>query len=154
MEWGKYLAIGVPTVAKSKVAASGISDKSEWKALEDHAKVLTSLHLRNLLKDSSRTNSLTAQFDGIILDYSRQKVLPETIDLLLDLAVAAGLNEKRAAMQAGAHINSTEDRAVLHVALRAPRDFPAIIVDGENVLPAVHQVLDKVFAAFDISPSS
>jgi Phosphoglucose isomerase len=65
-------------------------------------------------------------------------------ELLFDLANAAGLKEKQQAMQLGQHINATEDRAVMHVALRAPKDFAPIVVDGENVVPAVHAVLDKV----------
>lgn len=121
-----------------------ISSTSQWASLEQHAKVIKELHLKNLLQDAERNKSLTTEFDGITLDYSRQRALPETLDLLCDLANAAGLKDKMAAMQSGHHINETEDRAVMHIALRTPKDFKPIMVDGENVVPAVHAVLDKI----------
>lgn len=101
------------------------------------------MHLRDLLQDPQRCESLTAEFDGLLLDYSRENVLPSTMDHLFDLAQTAGLEQKRAAMAAGQHINQTEDRAVMHIALRAPKT-KSIVVDGEDVVPAVHAVLDKI----------
>jgi len=82
-----------------------ISSTSQWAALEQHAKVIKELHLKTLLQDEARNKSLTTEFEGITLDYSRQRVLPETMDLLCDLANAAGLKDKMAAMQSGLHIN-------------------------------------------------
>ncbi|CAM9948489.1 unnamed protein product [Discosporangium mesarthrocarpum] len=101
------------------------------------------LHLRNLMSDPERCAALTAGFDGILLDYSRQKVTNETMDMLFNLAEAAGLSEKRAAMFGGERINNTEGRAVYHVALRAPRGAN-MCVDGKNVVVDVHAVLDRI----------
>ena len=100
-------------------------------------------HLKQLMQDTDRVYSLICESNDIVLDYSRQNILPETMDMLLDLANAAGLEEKRNSMCTGVHINETEDRAVMHVALRAPKD-KQFIVDGEDVVPAVHEVLEKV----------
>jgi glucose-6-phosphate isomerase len=120
-----------------------ISESAEWKKLQAHAATVQGVHLKTLLQDAARCAALTAEFDGITLDFSRENVMPETMEMLFDLAGAAGLEQKRAAMAAGAHINSTEDRAVMHVALRAPRS-KQLVVDGADVVPAVHAVLDKI----------
>ncbi|GAB4817678.1 hypothetical protein N2152v2_004724 [Parachlorella kessleri] len=105
-------------------------------------------HLKELLEDDSRTEAMIQESNGIYLDFSRQNATPDTVKLLLDLANRAGLKQKVADMFAGKHINSTEDRAVLHVALRAPRD--AEINDGgKNVVPEVWEVLDKIKAFSD-----
>lgn len=120
-----------------------ISDSAEWKKLTAHAEVAKGLHLRTLLSDAGRCAALVAEHDGIYLDYSRENVTPETMAMLYDLASAAGLPTKMTAMRAGEHINNTENRAVMHVALRASRD-QTIMVDGANVVPDVHAVLDKV----------
>ena len=90
-----------------------ISDSVQWKRLSEHVASLKqpSNHLKNLLADGDRCAALVAEHDGILLDYSRENLVPETMDMLFDLAGAAGLEEKRANMASGAHINSTEDRA-------------------------------------------
>ena len=106
---------------------------------------MKSLHLKDLMQDGGRCAALTAEYDGIFLDYSRENVNPETIDALIDLATAAGLNAKKEAMRGGVHINSTEDRAVMHTALRAPKS-EVRMVDGVNVVPEVHTVLEKIAA--------
>ena len=96
-------------------------------------------------QDADRCGYLTAEFEGILLDYSRQRVTKETVPLLLALADAAGLKGKIAAMAAGAHINVTEDRAVGHLALRAPKGA-TFHIDGRDVVPDVHAVLDRIGA--------
>lgn len=122
---------------------SGVQNTASWKRLEAHVEEVKGTHLRTLLQDADRCNSLVAEFDGISLDYARENVLPATMDMLFDLATEAGLEQKRADMGAGKHINSTEDRAVMHIALRAPKD-EKIIVDGEDVVPGVHKVIDQI----------
>ena len=106
--------------------------------------LIKTTHLKQLMQDTDRVFSLICESNDIVLDYSRQNMLPETMDMLLDLANAAALEEKRNSMCTGVHINETEDRAVMHVALRAPKDKLQFIVDGEDVVPAVHEVLEKV----------
>jgi glucose-6-phosphate isomerase len=123
---------------------SVISDSVQWKRLEEHAQYIKTLHLRNLLQDSDRCYAMTAEHNGIVLDYSRQNATLETLDLLFDLANVTGLEEKRGKMGSGQCINETEDRAVMHIALRAPKGR-SFFVAGEDVTPAVHSVLDKVF---------
>ena len=120
-----------------------ISSTPQWQALVEEAKVLKTKHLRDLLQDQERSSSLIAEYDGIVMDYSRQNASVQTMDKLFDLATTAKLGEKRAAMFSGEHINNTENRAVMHVALRAKRT-ETIMVDGVNVVPEVHAVLDKV----------
>jgi glucose-6-phosphate isomerase len=115
-----------------------------WKALEDHYKSIHKTHLRNLFADDpKRGERLTVEALGIYLDYSKNRVTDETLKLLLQLAKESGLQARIDAMFRGEKINITEKRAVLHVALRAPRGT-SIVVDGENVVPAVHAVLDKM----------
>ena len=115
-----------------------------WKALEDHYKSIQKTHLRNLFADDpKRGERLTAEALGIYLDYSKNRVTDETLELLVQLAEESGLQARIDAMFRGEKINITEKRAVLHVALRAPRGT-SIVVDGENVVPAVHAVLDKM----------
>jgi glucose-6-phosphate isomerase len=115
-----------------------------WKALEDHYKSIRKTHLRNLFADDpKRGERLTVEALGIYLDYSKNRVTDETLKLLLQLAEESGLQGRIDAMFRGEKINITEKRAVLHVALRAPRGT-SIVVDGENVVPAVHAVLDKM----------
>jgi glucose-6-phosphate isomerase len=124
-----------------------ISDTAQWKRLQEHSATVKqpSHHLKILLQDSDRCAALAAEHDGILLDFSRENLMPETMDMLFDLAGAAGLESKRANMAAGVHINSTEDRAVMHVALRCPKG-KTLMVDGEDVVPNVHAVLDKISA--------
>ena len=97
------------------------------------------------MKDGDRCEALTAEHNGVFLDYSRQRVTADTMRLLHDLAHTARLRDKVDAMFAGVHINATEDRAALHVASRAPR-HASIVVDGKDVVPDVHAVLDKIKA--------
>lgn len=120
-----------------------IHETAAWAALKEHAAALEGTHLRDMMRDADRCAALTAERDGILLDYSRQRVTNETMDMLFNLAEAADLAGKRAAMFTGEKINNTEGRAVLHVALRAPKD-ESMSVDGKNVVPDVHAVLDKI----------
>ncbi len=117
-----------------------------WKALEAHARVMHDIHLRTLFaNDPARGERLTAAGAGLFLDYSKNRVTDETMQLLVRLADESGLGDRIDAMFGGEKINSTENRAVLHVALRAPRGA-SIIVDGKNIVPQVHAVLDKMAA--------
>lgn len=116
----------------------------EWNALVRHAETAASLHLRDLFAaDPGRAARLSLRHGDLYVDYSKHRVTDETLDLLFALARAAGVETARDAMFAGEKINETENRAVLHTALRAPRGAD-IRVDGENVVPAVHKVLDQM----------
>jgi glucose-6-phosphate isomerase len=118
--------------------------RSAWKALEAHYKKIQSLHLRKLFADDkARGERMTAEAAGVYLDYSKNRITDETIKLLVQLAEECGLREHIDAMFRGDKINITENRAVLHTALRAPRGAK-IVVDGQNVVPEVHAVLDKM----------
>src|SRR4051812_30233492 len=113
-------------------------------ALEAHHRQVRGLHLRKLFADDPRRGErMTAEVVGIFLDYSKNRITDETLKLLLQLAEESGLRARIDAMFRGEKLNITEDRAVLHVALRAPRG-ESIIVDGEDVVPEVHAVLDKM----------
>jgi glucose-6-phosphate isomerase len=115
-----------------------------WKALAAHAKKVRGSHLRDLFaRDPKRGERMTAEALGIFLDYSKNRITDDTIKLLVKLAEESGLRGRIDAMFRGEKINITENRAVLHVALRAPRGT-TIVVDGENVVPQVHAVLDKM----------
>ncbi len=117
-----------------------------WNALAAHSKEIAGLHLRDLFaNDPARGKKLTAESAGLFLDYSKNRVTETTVQLLQQLAEESGLRERIEAMFRGDKINITEDRAVLHVALRAPRNA-TILVDGKNVVPAVHEVLDRMAA--------
>jgi glucose-6-phosphate isomerase len=121
-----------------------LTQRAAWKALEAHYKKIRKLHLRKLFaKDPQRGERLTADAVGIYLDYSKNRITDETVVLLLQLAEESGLRSRIDAMFQGEKINVTEKRAVLHVALRAPKG-QSIIVDGEDVVPQVHAVLDKM----------
>jgi glucose-6-phosphate isomerase len=121
-----------------------LTDRQSWKALTAHYKEIAHLHLRQLFaNDPKRGERMTAEAVGIYLDYSKNRVTDETMKLLLQLADESGLRARIDAMFRGDKINVTENRAVLHVALRAPREA-SIVVDGENVVPQVHAVLDKM----------
>ena len=123
-----------------------ISSTPAWQALEQHAKNdIPSLHLRQLLQDQSRYSHCTAEYDNIFFDFSRQKITPHTLQLLFDLAKTANVQGKLAALKAGKHVNASEDRAVMHIALRASKS-ESYTVDGEDVVPAVHKVIDKINA--------
>src|ERR1700741_1421504 len=117
-----------------------------WKALGEHSKEIRKLHLRELFaNDSSRGEKLTAEGAGLFLDYSKNRVTETTLKLLQQLAAECDLRARIDAMFRGDKINITEKRAVLHVALRAPKNA-TILVDRKNVVPAVHDVLDKMAA--------
>jgi len=120
-----------------------------WQALEAHAESLRGTHLRQLFADDpTRGERLNAEAAGIFLDYSKHRVTDETLKLFSQLAEESGLRAHIDSMFRGDKINITEDRAVLHTALRAPKDA-SIVVDGENVVPEVHAVLDKMAAFAD-----
>src|SRR5579863_5100735 len=122
---------------------------SAWKALESHFKKVRNLHLRKLFTDDpTRGERLTASAVGIELDYSKNRITDQTLELLFQLAKAAGLEERIVAMFSGKKINITENRAVLDTALRAPAGA-TITVDGQNVVPEVHAVLDRMAAFCD-----
>jgi glucose-6-phosphate isomerase len=121
-----------------------LTARPAWKALEAHHQQVRALHLRKLFADDpARGERMTAEAVGLYLDYSKNRITEETLRLLLQLAEESALRERIDAMFRGDKINTTENRAVLHVALRAPRGA-SIIVDGDNVVPEVHAVLDKM----------
>ncbi len=121
-----------------------LTSRSEWKALEAHAETMRGQQLRQLFADdATRGERLTAEAEGIFLDYSKNRITDETLKLLFSLAEATGLRAKVDAMFRGDKINVTENRAVLHVALRAPQT-EKILVDGKDVVPGVHAVLDRM----------
>jgi glucose-6-phosphate isomerase len=123
-----------------------ITESPEWKALRDHYEQIDRAQLRDLFGDDpTRGESMTLEVDGLYLDYSKNRVTAETIRLLVALAERAGLRARIEAMFAGEKINATEDRAVLHVALRAP-EGEHIVVDGTDVVSEVHAVLRRMAA--------
>ena len=125
-------------------------DTDEWAALQTHATSSSVPHLRDLLQDEQRNQTLTASLPGLHLDYSRQCVTTETMQLLFALGRKAELGAKIQAMKDGVHINTTEDRAVGHMALRAPKSAPPMpIDDATNAVDQVHQVLDQITAFAD-----
>src|SRR6201981_586116 len=118
--------------------------QSAWKALSAHYKAVSEFHLRQLFADDpKRGERMVVEAPGLYLDYSKNRVTDETLKLLFQLAAESGLRARIDAMFSGEKINITENRAVLHVALRAPKD-QTILVDGKNVVPEVHAVLDKM----------
>ena len=121
-----------------------LSHRPAWNDLAAHYQKVRDLHLRKLFaNDAKRGERMTAEAVGLYLDYSKNRITDETLQLLLRLADESGLRARIDAMFRGEKINNTENRAVLHVALRAPRGA-SIVVDGENVVPRVHAVLDKM----------
>jgi glucose-6-phosphate isomerase len=131
-------------IVAQPVTASPTVARPAWKALETHYKQVRKLHLRELfVSDPRRGERMTVEAASIYLDYSKNRITDETLKLLLQLAQESGLPVRIEAMFRGEKINVTEKRAVLHVALRAPRGA-SIIVDGVNVVPLVHAVLDKM----------
>src|ERR1700755_881021 len=118
--------------------------QSAWIALASHYKVVSKLHLRQLFAgEPQRGQRMALEAVGLYLDYSKNRVTDETLKLLLQLAEESGLRARIEAMFNGEKINITERRAVLHVALRAPK-HASILVDGQNVVPEVHAVLDRM----------
>ncbi len=131
------------TVSTSR-STKPLTKRKAWKALEAHYKKIRKLHLRALFADDpKRGERMTAEAAGLFLDFSKNRITHETLKLLLRLAEKSGLQARIEAMFRGEKINVTEKRAVLHVALRAPQGT-SIVVDGENVVPLVHAVLDKM----------
>ena len=126
-----------------------LTQRPAWKALQQHQAEIGKMHLRDLFAtDANRGTRLSSEADGIFLDYSKNRVNDETLKLLVQLAEESGLKARTEAMFTGQKINITEKRAVLHVALRAPKT-EKIVVDGEDVVPEVHKVLDKMAAFSD-----
>jgi glucose-6-phosphate isomerase len=129
--------------------APTLRSRNAWKALEQHHAEIGERHLRELFaEDPYRGERLVAAGAGLFLDYSKNRVADKTLKLLVRLAGECGVAERRDAMFGGEHINVSEDRAVLHVALRMPRDR-SLIVDGEDVVKQVHEVLDRMAAFSD-----
>jgi glucose-6-phosphate isomerase len=123
-----------------------LTEQPSWRALEKHYQTTRDLHLRTLFADDpKRGERFTLEAEGLYLDYSKNRITDETLKLLLDLAKEVGLRQRIDAMFSGEKINVTEDRAVLHTALRAPKD-EVILVDGSDVVPEVHAVLEKMAA--------
>mmetsp|Transcript_10706 Transcript_10706/g.23705 ORF Transcript_10706/g.23705 Transcript_10706/m.23705 type:complete len:747 (-) Transcript_10706:88-2328(-) len=123
-----------------------VSSTPEWKRLQHHAtKVIQPSHLRDMIQDPSRCNAMYAEHDGVYLDYSRQQATLETMDLLMDLAEKQNLEERIKGMFNGEKINFTEDRAVLHTALRAGKDeIGTVFVDDLDAIKEVHDVLHQI----------
>jgi len=133
-------------MATASAASQSLTGGKAWRALKDHFEQIRSAHLRQLFaEDAERGERMTLEAAGLFLDYSKNRVTDETLKLLVQLAEESGLKQRTEAMFSGEKINVTENRAVLHVALRAPRDA-SILVDGENVVPKVHEVLDRMAA--------
>lgn len=121
-----------------------ITDYPEWKALQEHFDKIKNLHLRQLFGDDpKRGETFSLQFEDIFLDYSKNRITAETLDLLLKLPIAVKLNEAIEAMFTGQKINTTENRAVLHIALRNKSNSP-ILVDGKDIMPEVNAVLEQM----------
>jgi glucose-6-phosphate isomerase len=132
--------------SEQSVHVPPLCTRPAWKLLEKHYQKLKSIQLRDLFaEDRERGEKLAIETTGIYLDYSKNRITAETLRLLLQLARECGLQSRIAAMFRGDKINVSENRAVLHVALRAPRGA-SILVDGKNVVPEVHAVLDKMTA--------
>ena len=130
-------------------AVPPLRERKAWQALERHYAEIGSRHLRDLFKeDPGRGERLTAEAEGIYLDYSKNRVTDETMRLLVELAEESGVPQHRDAMFAGEHINVSEDRAVLHVALRMP-ESEHLVVDGQDVVAEVHEVLRRMRAFAD-----
>jgi glucose-6-phosphate isomerase len=138
------MATRVPTITPRE--RKSLTAQKTWKALEDHYKKIHREHLRTLFeKDPGRGEQLTAEAIGIFLDYSKNRITGETLRLLTQLAEESELRSRIESMFRGEKINVTENRAVLHIALRAPKE-ESIVVDGKNVVPQVHAVLNKMAA--------
>src|SRR5262245_48128171 len=132
-------------VARSEISRSRpTGTPAAWRALADHHRAMQGRQLRDLFgEDPARGARLRAEAAGIVLGYSKNRIDDEALRLLVELADDGAMRARMAGMFRGEKINVTENRAVLHVALRAPRDA-SIVVDGKNVVPDVHAVLDKM----------
>ena len=126
------------------MSVAPLRERPAWTLLERHYEALREKHLRQLFaQDPKRGERFSLEAVGVFLDYSKNRITEETLTLLFQLARESGLAERIEAMFRGEKINVTENRAVLHVALRAPRG-ESIVVDGQNVVPEVHAVLDRM----------
>ena len=126
------------------MAVTPLTERKAWQELKRQHAELAGRHLRELFAaDPGRGERLTAEAAGLYLDYSKNRVTDETMRLLVELAAESGVAERRDAMFRGEHINVSEDRAVLHVALRMPRSA-SLVVDGTDVVRQVHEVLDRM----------
>ena len=126
------------------MAVTPLPERKAWQALVRHHDEIAGVHLRELFAaDPGRGERMTAEAAGLYLDYSKNRVTDETMRMLVDLAAESGVPERRDAMFRGEHINVSEDRAVLHVALRMP-GTTYLIVDGVNIVREVHQVLERM----------
>jgi glucose-6-phosphate isomerase len=136
--------MATPTGTHESLQVEPLTDRTAWKALSNHFQTMRSVHLRDLFaQDSTRGQRMTVEGAGLFLDYSKNRVNDDTLRLLVGLAEESGLRSRIDAMFRGDKINVTENRAVLHTALRAPKGT-SIVVDGTNVVPAVHEVLDRM----------
>jgi glucose-6-phosphate isomerase len=137
------MATGSKPITK-RVGIEPLTQRKAWKALQGHHTKVKELHLRQLFaEDPKRGERMTTEAAGLFLDYSKNRITDETLKLFLQLAEESGLRDRIDAMFRGDKINITENRAVLHVALRTPKGA-SIVVDGVNVVPEVHAVLDKM----------
>src|SRR6266446_5479120 len=137
------MATAVVTGKKIRDVAP-LQKRKAWKSLQSHYKKVRELHMRDLFaNDPKRGERMSVEAVNLFLDYSKNRITDETIKLLVELAEESGLQSRIGAMFRGEKINTTEKRAVLHVALRAPKGA-SIVVDGENVVGQVHNVLDKM----------
>jgi glucose-6-phosphate isomerase len=137
------------TTPATSLLEPSLLELPSWRALKQHSKEISKTTLRELFdNDPQRGTRYNAEAVGIFLDYSKNRITDETLKLLVELAEQRGLKQRIAAMFRGDKINITENRAVLHIALRAPKG-ESILVDGEDVVPGVHAVLDKMAAFSD-----
>src|ERR1700735_3739061 len=126
------------------ISTAPLSEPSAWNALAAHHRQIKGVHMRELFaKDPKRGERFAVEAAGIYLHYSKNRITDETLKLLLQLAEEAGLRARTDAMFSGEKINASEKRAVLHIALRTPKG-QSILVDGKNVVPGVHAVLDRM----------
>src|SRR5262249_21627582 len=133
-------------MTSEKPAAPKLTGLPAWKALEEHYQQIKDVHLRALFAgDPERGARFALDALGLYFDYSKHRITDETVRLLIKLAEESGLKERIEAMFRGEKINITENRAVLHIALRAPKE-EHIFVDGVDVVPEVHEVLDRMSA--------
>jgi glucose-6-phosphate isomerase len=134
------------SLAAASVSTQSLTERPAWGALKQHYQAIHNLHLRQLFADDpQRGERLTAEAAGIYLDYSKNRITDETLRLLVQLAEECDLRKRIDAMFSGEQINSTEQRAVLHTALRAP-ESERVVVDGSDIVPEVHAVLDRMAA--------
>ena len=140
------------TIPRPEVGIIPLCERPAWKALRQHYAKIQNAHLRQLFaEDPQRAEHFAFEAVGLYFDYSKNRITDETVGLLLELATQCGLRERINAMFHGEKINLTEKRAILHVALRATKD-ESIMVDGRNVVPEVHAVLDQMTAFCESSP--